>query len=171
MEPYPHHYAASASARVIGNVVITAPAVQSVATAPQGQFDGPGGIWSPETLLCAVVANCFVLTFRGLARAAHFNWIAIDCRVEGTLEHVEDKTQFTKFATVVRLAVPPAADAAKARLLLGRAEYSCLIANSLRGERTLSAEIAATDAMTERRERPREWAIEDIEPRTGSVRP
>lgn len=165
MKPYPHKFTAAARTRVVGNVVITAPALQPIATAAPAEFDGPGGTWSPETLLCAVVANCFVLTFRGLARAAHFNWTAIECRVEGTLEHVEDKTQFTRFATVVKLTVPPGAEATRARLLLGRAEYSCLIANSLRGERTLSTEIATDNAMTEPRDRPLEWAGEDLERR------
>lgn len=143
MKPYPHHYAASASARAIGSVIISAPALPPIETAPPAEFDGPGGLWSPETLLCAAVADCFILTFRGLARAAHFNWTALDCRVEGMLEHVGDTTRFTQFATSVRLTVPPGADRAKARLLLGRAEHACLVANSLRGERTLSTEVVS----------------------------
>jgi organic hydroperoxide reductase OsmC/OhrA len=146
MKAYPHHYAASAGARAIGSVAISAPTLPSIETAPPPEFDGPGGLWSPETLLCATVANCFVLTFRGVARAAHFNWIALDCRVEGVLEHIGSATQFTSFATTARLTVPPGADHAKARLLLGRAEHTCLISNSLRGERTLSMEIVTGDS-------------------------
>ena len=30
-------------------------------TAPLARFDGRGGTWSPETLLCASVADCFIL--------------------------------------------------------------------------------------------------------------
>lgn len=146
MKPYPHHYAASASARAIGTVAISAPALPPIETAPPPEFDGPGGTWSPETLLCAAVADCFILTLRGVARAAHFNWIGLDCRVEGVLEHITDAARFTLFATTVRLTIPPGGDAAKARLLLGRAEHSCLIANSLRGECTLSAEVVIGEA-------------------------
>src|SRR6185312_15565522 len=85
MKPFPHRYAASARAGAIGRVVISAPAVPLSDTPPRPEFDGPGGTWSPEMLLCAAVADCFVLTFRGVARAAHFNWTALECRVEGVL--------------------------------------------------------------------------------------
>lgn len=158
MKPYPHHYAASASARTIGSVAISAPALPPIETAPPSEFDGPGGAWSPETLLCAAVADCFVLTFRGVARAAHFNWISLDCRVEGVLEHTGDSTQFTRFATAVRLALRPGADHAKARLLLGRAEHACLVANSLRGERTLSTELVTIEMENDPLNNPGEGA-------------
>jgi len=146
MKPYPHHYHASASARAIGRVMISAPALPAIETAPPPEFDGPGGLWSPEMLLCAALADCFILTFRAIARAAHFNWLALDCRVEGTLEHSGNTTQFTRFATAARLAVPPGADEAKARRLLERAEHGCLVANSLRGERTLAVELVNVEA-------------------------
>jgi organic hydroperoxide reductase OsmC/OhrA len=146
MKPYPHHYTASARARAIGSVVISAPTLAPIETAPPPEFDGPGGTWSPEMLLCAAVADCFILTFRAIARAAHFNWAALDCRVEGVLEHSGNTTQFTRFETAARLTLAPGADAEKARHLLGRAEHGCLIANSLRGERTLSTEVVSIEA-------------------------
>jgi organic hydroperoxide reductase OsmC/OhrA len=37
--------------------------------------------------------------------------------------------------------VPPDADVAKARKLLEQAEHGCLISNSLRGARTLEAQV------------------------------
>jgi len=142
MKPFPHRYAASARARAIGRVVISAPAMPHTGIAPP-EFDGPGGSWPPEMLLCAAVADCFVLTFRGVARAAHFNWSALECRVEGVLERVENATHFTRFALTARLTLPPGADETRARLLLGQAEHACLIANSLRGERTFSMELVS----------------------------
>lgn len=148
MKPYPHHYAASASARAVDSVMISAPDLPSIRTAAPPEFDGPGDAWSPEMLLCAAVADCFILTFRGVARAAHFDWLSLDCRVEGVLERVGDTAQFTRFVTTVRLAVPPGADTTKARRLLNRAEYGCLIANSLRGEQTLAVEVVSADDTT-----------------------
>src|SRR5690242_17850317 len=148
MKPYPHHYVASASARAADSVMISAADLPAIRTAAPPEFDGPGDAWSPETLLCAAVADCFILTFRGVARAAHLDWLSLDCRVEGVLEHVGDTTQFTRFVTTARLTVPPEADTSKARRLLNRAEYGCLIANSLRGTQTLSAEVISTDETT-----------------------
>jgi organic hydroperoxide reductase OsmC/OhrA len=146
MKPYPHRYTVSASARTVGGVKLSAPRLPPIETTPPPEFDGPEGTWSPETLLCAAVADCFVLTFRSVARAAHFNWITLDSRVEGVLEHRGDRTEFTRFTTRVRLTLPSGADHVKARLFLERAEQTCLIANSLRGERTLSAEVASVEA-------------------------
>lgn len=100
-----------------------------------------GGVWSPESLLCAAVADCFILTFRGLSRAARLDWLKLECRTEGTLERVEDVSQFTRYATFATLTVPAGSDVTKARTMLERAEHSCLISNSLRGVRTLEAEV------------------------------
>jgi organic hydroperoxide reductase OsmC/OhrA len=141
MKPYPHRYTASASARAADNVMVRAANLPALETAPPPEFDGPEDCWSPETLLCAAVADCFILTFRAVARAAHFYWHSLECHVQGVLEPLRDTTQFTRFATSARLTIPPGADSAKARLLLSRTERSCLISNSLRGERTLSADI------------------------------
>ncbi len=141
MHPYPHQYLASATGNPAGAVTVTSPQLPAIETAPPPEFDGPGGVWSPESLLCAAVADCFILTFRGVTRAAKFEWLSLECRVQGTLERVDGKSQFTKFATFATLWVPVGSDVAKARSLLERAEHGCLIANSLLGERSLETEI------------------------------
>ena len=141
MHPYPHTYRVSANGTQAGSVTITSPPLPDIETAPPLEFDGPGGVWSPETLLCAAVADCFILTFRGISRAARLEWLTLECRVEGTLERVEGTSRFTGFASFATLTVAAGADQAKAPALLERAEHSCLISNSLRGLRTLKAEV------------------------------
>lgn len=148
MHPYPHRYIASAQARAVGSVVTSAPGLPPIETAPPPEFDGPTGFWSPETLLTAAVADCFILTFRAVARAARFEWITLACQAEGTLERLEGQSRFTRFATTARLTVPPDADMTRARGLLEQAEHGCLIANSLRAERALSTEVIAHDYST-----------------------
>ncbi len=134
-------------------MTVSAPGVPPIETAPPPEFDGPGGVWSPETLLIAAVADCFILTFRAVARAARFEWIALDCRVEGTLERIEGQARFTDFATTVRLVVPAGADATQARRLLERAEHGCLVANSLRGKRALSTDVVTAESATDTAQR------------------
>jgi organic hydroperoxide reductase OsmC/OhrA len=146
IHPYPHTYEASASGQPTGAVAVASPGLETLSTAPPAEFGGPGDRWSPETLLVASVANCFVLTLRTLARAAKFPWLSIDCDVEGVLERVEGVTRFSRFVTRARLIVPSGADEAIARRLLERSEHGCLIANSLRAERHLEAEIVAREA-------------------------
>jgi len=143
MHPYPHVYVAAASGTPSGAVPVTSPGAPELSTAAPPQFDGPEGLWSPETLLTASVANCFILTFRALSRAAKLEWLRLECRVQAVLEKVEGVTQFSRFQTDATLTVSAGADAAKAKQLLERAEHGCLVANSLRGTRTLDARVVA----------------------------
>ena len=141
MHPYPHVYTAAASGRQDGAVALTSAGLPEIASAPPPEFDGPGGVWSPETLLCASLADCFVLSFRAIARASKLEWSELSCRVEGVLERVDGVTQFTKFTTFASLVVPAGSAAETARRLLEKAEHVCLISNSVRGERTLIADV------------------------------
>ncbi len=146
MHPYPHTYIVSASGLGTGPITVSAPQLPSLETAAPPEFDGPGGVWSPETLLCASIADCFILTFRAVARAARFEWRQLECRVEGVLERVERTSQFTRYTTFADLVVPPGADLDKARDLLQRAEHGCLVANSLRGTRELEVRVTVDQA-------------------------
>jgi organic hydroperoxide reductase OsmC/OhrA len=56
--------------RPAGDVTVCSARLPDLAIAPPAEFEGPGDRWSPETLLCASVANCFILTFRAYARAS-----------------------------------------------------------------------------------------------------
>jgi organic hydroperoxide reductase OsmC/OhrA len=141
MHPYPHTYTAGASGDPSGTVSVTSTQLPPLETAAPPEFDGPGGAWSPETLLCASLADCFILTFRAVSRAGRLPWLRLECRVEGVLERVERTSQFTQFKTFATLSVPPGADVSAARKLLEQAEHGCLIANSLRGSRTLEARV------------------------------
>jgi len=141
MKPYPHIYTAGAQGLATGMVPVASSGLPDIETAPPPEFDGPGGVWSPEALLVASIANCFVLTFRGVSRAAKFEWAQVGCQVDGVLERISGVTQFTRFTTRATLSVKPGVDHAKARELLERAEKVCLVANSLRGERLLEVEL------------------------------
>jgi len=141
MQAFPHTYIAAASGQGSGTVMMTSPLLPALQTAPPPQFGGSGAMWSPETLLCGAIADCFVLTFRAVARAARFEWLQLECQVTGVLDTVERKAQFTLYTTFATLTVPAGANAVKAQELLDRAEEGCLIANSLRGARALETRI------------------------------
>lgn len=145
MHPYPHTYTVSAAGNAEGSVTVGAARLPDLSTAPPVEFDGPGDQWSPETLLCAAVADCFILTFRSLARASRVDWSDIQCSVAGLLERVEGRAKFTRFDIFAQLALTPGMDEHKAHHLLERAEHLCLISNSLNGARTLRAEVRFAD--------------------------
>lgn len=141
MHPYPHTYKATSQSGATGPVAVESEGLPALSTAPPKEFDGPGDVWSPETLLVAAVADCFILTFRGVARAAKFEWQDLRCEVEGVLERVAGVTRFSGYTTLATLTVTAGADHAKAEELLERAERVCLINNSLLGERRFVARI------------------------------
>lgn len=141
MKSYPHTYSVEASASDAGVVTVSSRQLPPLQTAPPPEFDGPGGVWSPETLLCASLADCFILTFRAIARMARLEWTRLDCRVEGVLERLEGVSRFTRFTTFANLTLPQGSDPHKAEEALERAERGCLIANSLTGARALDRRV------------------------------
>jgi organic hydroperoxide reductase OsmC/OhrA len=141
MHPYPHLYTVSASATPEGDVPVSAPGLPVIATAPPVEFDGPGDRWSPEALLCAAVADCFLLSFRGVARAQKLPWTSLQCEVQGTLDRIEGKTRFTHILVRAALVATEGTDRDKALKAMERAEHVCLISNSLLAERRVDATV------------------------------
>jgi organic hydroperoxide reductase OsmC/OhrA len=141
MQPFPHHYAISATANADGDVALTGEWLPPLASAPPVEFDGPGDRWSPETLVVAAVADCFVLTFRAIAKLSRLPWTTLTCEASGTLDRVDRITQFTAFALRVSLEVPDGTTEDQAKRLLGRAEQGCLITNSLKAPCHLESAI------------------------------
>ena len=145
MQDFPHHYQVDGRAAPEGDVALTSPGLEALASAAPGQFGGPGDKWSPETLLTAAVADCFILGFRAIARASKFQWRALSCAVDGTLERKDHVTRFTAFDLRVTLEVPAGADRERANRLLEKAEATCLVTNSLSSEIRLETEVKTTD--------------------------
>jgi organic hydroperoxide reductase OsmC/OhrA len=141
MHPYPHLYTVQAVAHPEGDVPVTSAGLPALATAAPAEFDGPGDRWSPEPLLVGAVADCFLLSFRGVARANKFAWNSLACEVDGTLDRLEGKTRFTHVVVRATLRAPAGTDVAKAVQLMERAEHVCLISNSLAAERRVEATV------------------------------
>lgn len=142
MQSFPHHYKIMAAADPEGDVNLSGETLDSIASAPPAEFGGPGDRWSPETLLVASVAGCFILSFRAIARASKLPWISLSCEVEGTLERRDRTTSFTNFVVQATLCLPEEASRERARRLLDKAEETCLITNSLSGTTRLDAEVS-----------------------------
>ncbi|HEX4051856.1 MAG TPA: OsmC family protein [Steroidobacteraceae bacterium] len=141
MKPFPHHYLVSASVRPGANASLQADKLPGIVSSPPEDFGGPGDQWSPEALLTASVVDCFTLNFAAIASASKFEWIALEARTTGTLERADGKLRFTRFDTHAQLTVGPGANPERARLLLEKAESTCLISNSLSCERHLTVDI------------------------------
>jgi len=141
MHEFPHHYKVTASAGPDGEAALSGDRLDTIPPASPVEFGGPGDRWSPETLLVAAVAGCFILSFRAIARASKFSWRSLKCEVDGTLERVEGQMKFTRFVVHATLDVSQDTNEERARRLLEKAEKSCLVTNSLSGETQLNAKV------------------------------
>jgi organic hydroperoxide reductase OsmC/OhrA len=141
MQDLPHHYQAAASSRPERHLDISSPGLDGLESAPPAEFGGPGDRWSPETLLVAAIAGCFVLTFKSIARASKFEWTSVTCEVEGVLDRVDSVTRFVSFHVRAVLDAPPGTDERRAKRLLDKAEENCLVTRSLSASTTLDTEV------------------------------
>ena len=141
MQDLPHHYEVTARAEAEGDVTLSSGALPALVSAPPASFGGPGDRWSPEDLLAAAVADCFILTFRAIARASRLEWQQLECSAEGLLERVERSTRFTAFTVRASLTVAEGVDSQKAQRLLEKAEAACLVTSSLNAEIHLESEV------------------------------
>jgi len=141
MSDFPHHYHVAATARSESHVSLTSDGLPDLPSAAPPQFGGPGDQWSPETLLTAAVADCFILTFKAIARASKLDWIELECQAEGLLDKVERTLCFTEFRLKVRLTVADGVDPERARRLLDKSEHGCLVTNSMTSTITLETEV------------------------------
>ncbi|MDJ0750457.1 MAG: OsmC family protein [Woeseiaceae bacterium] len=149
MQDLPHLYTVTASAAGNDNVILASTGVSNIESAGPPEFGGPGDVWSPEGLLVAAVADCFVLTFRAIARSARLDWLTLECKADGTLDKLDGMTQFTEFKVTAELLVPSGTNEKKAATLLQKAEKHCLITNSMKAASHLDAGV-----IVEGRDRP-----------------
>ena len=131
MKPLPHRYDVHISGRPSGYGELSAEGMPALRTAPPADFDGPGDAWSPEHLLVAAVQSCFLITFRGIARASKVEFTAIDVEAFGTLARVNGTTRFTEI--VLRPIVTVRDDSGREQLeqVLQKAKDRCLVSASL----------------------------------------
>ena len=145
MQGLPHRYSVKGAAGITGDVELTADRLPTLQSASPAEFGGPGDRWSPETMLVGAVADCFILTFRAIAKASRMSWISLDCDVTGTLDRVERVMQFTRFDIKAHLLVADGAGVEAAQRALEKAERYCLISSSLKASIALEATVEVAE--------------------------
>jgi organic hydroperoxide reductase OsmC/OhrA len=142
MQAFPHHYQVVAVVdSTATEVSLSSQGVETLVSAPPAEFGGPGDKWSPESLLVAAVADCFVLSFRAVASASGLIWSALRCEVDGVLDRQDRVTRFTAFTVNASLTISSDIEAAQALRILEKAERSCLVTNSLSATTHLNATL------------------------------
>ena len=143
MKALPHCYQVTAAGNSKDTSIdLNAHGLPCLKTAAPAEFGGPGDLWSPETMLTGAVANCFILTFKAIARASKLDWLELSCRVKGELERVDKLTKFTRFEITTHLKLPAGSSLDIGKKLLEKAEQNCLITASLTADVVLVIEVS-----------------------------
>jgi organic hydroperoxide reductase OsmC/OhrA len=142
MQDLPHQYQVMAKGSPDENLDLCIKNVPKLTVAAPVQFGGPGNEWSPEDLLMASIASCFILSFKAISKASKLSWLSIECDTQGTLERLEGKTRFTKVMTSAHLVIPATESAESAERLMHKAEQACLVVNSLNSESALECKVS-----------------------------
>lgn len=105
------------------------------------EFQGEPGLWTPEHLLVAAVATCFLATFRAFAENSRLQVVRLEVEAEGALEKEEGGFRFTRVVVRPRLTIADQADQERAGRLLEKAERACLISRSLSCRVEMQAQV------------------------------
>jgi organic hydroperoxide reductase OsmC/OhrA len=144
MLPLPHQYQAKAKSK--GSYVeVSSLGLPSIETSAPADFGGPEDFWSPETLFVGAISDCFILTFKAIARATKLDWVDVQCDVDGTLDKLGKGMEFTHFKISGKVILGPDQSEETALKLLKSSESSCLITRSLKAE--IAFEIAFESAV------------------------
>jgi peroxiredoxin-like protein len=113
------------------------------------QFQGDPGYWTPEHLLLAAVASCFITTFRVLSKLSRFEFTALEVSVRGTVEKGIDGYQFGMIIIRPVLTINQQPLRERGLRLLEKAEQACMISRSLKPPVQMKAqvEVATSSAM------------------------
>jgi peroxiredoxin-like protein len=125
-----------------GYAAVCAEGLPNLASAPPAEFDGPGDAWSPEQLLLAAVASCFMFTLRAVAQASRVDLVSLELAVSGTVDRCDGRMRFTEIVLRPRVQVPAATECERALRVLEKAERGCIVSASLAIPVRLEPEIA-----------------------------
>ena len=143
MQAFPHRYSVSAGRAIGGNeTTLMSGDLPAIPSAPPAEFDGPGDRWSPETLLVAAIADCYLLTFCAVASFARFRWNALSCQCRRRRRSRRSGHAVRRGRHHARSSTCPAGtDVEHAERLLLSAKHACLVTNSLHAIVRLEATI------------------------------
>lgn len=110
------------------------------------QFQGESGFWTPEHFLMAAAATCFVTTFHAITEISKFEVEGLEVSAEGVVEKGEGGYQFTRITLRPVLTVARETDQERGVRLLEKAERSCLISRSLKGQIVMEPRVQVAEA-------------------------
>jgi peroxiredoxin-like protein len=104
-------------------------------------FGGQPGYWTPEDMLIAAVASCYVATFSTMAQLSKFEFVELGISVTGELTQADEGWKFRSIVIRPKLTIADETNRERAERLLQKAGRGCLVARSLLARVTLEPAI------------------------------
>ena len=109
-------------------------------TAPVS-FGGEPGRWTPEELMLAALASCFVSTFQALSSYSKLAYADLEVSVGADLEKTSSGFQFTRIVIKPRLTLTDSESQALGEKVLKKSEALCLVSRAISTPKTFVPEI------------------------------
>ena len=120
-----------------------------IPVAAPGVFGGTEKLWTPEHLFLSSISSCFMTTYLVFAKKFKFDIAGFECAINGQVEIVDGKYQFTQITIFPKIHVENESLREKAELALERTKKYCLISNSIKAEMIYHGEVTAKRQITE----------------------
>lgn len=104
-------------------------------------FGGAPDLLNPEQLLVAAASSCQMLSFLAFAARARIDVVSYVDEAEGVMPEDDKPMRITEIVLRPRIEIAGGADEERVRHFVERAHAACFIANSLRSEITIEAQI------------------------------
>jgi len=121
--------------------VTVPPAEAGLTLSGDPAFRGDGRLLNPEQLLLVAASSCQMLSFIAIAARARFDVVSYTDEAEARMPEDDLPVRITAITLRPRIVVRGPVDEARVRRYVGLAHDECYIANSVRSEITIEAEI------------------------------
>jgi len=127
-----HEYRIRAASEAVRCGVVTVEGIDpSITFSAPPEFKGHAGHWTPEHLLLAAIASCYVSTFSGMAFDSSLEYSALQLETSGTVGRDEAGWSFQEISIQPRLTIANAEQKTLANRLLHKTKDKCLVGRSL----------------------------------------
>jgi peroxiredoxin-like protein len=99
-------------------------------TAPK-EFGGLEGRWTPEELLLAALAGCFIITLRSISASEEFDFTDLEVETSGMVRKADPGYGFSEIVIRPKLKIASSKEKEHALDLLNKAERLCLVSRTI----------------------------------------
>jgi peroxiredoxin-like protein len=126
---------------------LSTPGLPALEVSSPPEFSGEPGKWTPEHLLVASSASCWMATFVAIAEISHLRLASLRISASAKLERVPNEGyRFTEIILRPEIGVA-AEDEEKARRVLAKTEKGCFVTNSLRASVVVEPRVLMPEAV------------------------